>query len=537
MTRFRACFALFFGLFPVLAFGYQQSPAGFIISGTVVEHATKRPLCGMLVLLSPNEHPNRQLTVVTAGDGRFTFTDLPAAKYSLLAQRPGEQEMHGFQGTEGFSTGIVTGPQMNTANLVFPLDAPASISGTVVDENGDPVRQANVILFRKSVSFGQDQVSQAAQKATGSSGRFHFAHLPQGTYFIAVQAQPWYAQYTPAGGQGEENQPANTRELDVAYPVTYYGDTTSGASAAPIALAEGGSATAQITLRAVPAIHIPLIGADSSQGMNAQVYTEGPGGVPMYAQAITVGVNGSSELTGLAPGHYVVELQSFSQGAPSAPSRQTVDLAEGSTLTLQGAPSVSISGQIAFDGLDHPLDGAFVLISNHKNSYNAAVQQDGSFSFGPPSPPPGHYEIQVSNVPEFFVKSVIAKGAPSSGDAFDIAEGASVQLSITAGKGLSKLDGIALKDEKPMAAAMVLLLPQDLSRSALIRRDQSDSDGTFTLPQILPGRYTLLAIDDGRDLAYKDPAVVKPYLGSGQIIDIPTKDTAPVKVKVLPRKR
>jgi hypothetical protein len=84
---------------------------------------------------------------------------------------------------------------------------------------------------------------------------------------------------------------------------------------------------------------------------------------------------------------------------------------------------------------------------------------------------------------------------------------------------------------------MVLLLPQDMSHSLLIARDQSDSDGTFTLRDIHPGRYTLVAIDDGRDLAYQDPAVMKAYLGAGSVLEFPLRSDNPVKVTVLAHQR
>ena len=66
-------------------------------------------------------------------------------------------------------------------------------------------------------------------------GRFSCRHLGPGTYFIAVAARPWYARSLP-----QMAAQANP-ELDVAYPITYYGDTTDPASATPVNLAEGGS--------------------------------------------------------------------------------------------------------------------------------------------------------------------------------------------------------------------------------------------------------------------------------------------------------
>ena len=68
---------------------------------------------------------------------------------------------------------------------------------------------------------------------------------------------------------------------------------------------------------------------------------------------------------------------------------------------------------------------------------------------------------------------------------------------------------------------MVLLLPQDIQHSpGLIRRDQSDSDGTFTLTNIVPGQYTLVAIDGGDELEYSNASVIQPYLANGQILNI-----------------
>lgn len=86
-----------------------------------------------------------------------------------------------------------------------------------------------------------------------------------------------------------------------------------------------------------------------------------------------------------------------------------------------------------------------------------------------------------------------------------------------------------------MGGAMVLLLPQDLSQLSRIRRDQSDSDGSFKLQGIPPGRYTLLAIDDGSQLLYKTAAVIKPYLQRGVSVVIPRSETDVLKIPVQKR--
>ena len=67
-------------------------------------------------------------------------------------------------------------------------------------------------------------------------------------------------------------------------------------------------------------------------------------------------------------------------------------------------------------------------------------------------------------------------------------------------------------------------MPNDPAHNLeLFRGDQSDSDGTFTLRQILSGEYTVLAIAEGWDLEWSNPAALKPFIGGG------------VRVRVEPR--
>jgi hypothetical protein len=47
------------------------------------------------------------------------------------------------------------------------------------------------------------------------------------------------------------------------------------------------------------------------------------------------------------------------------------------------------------------------------------------------------------------------------------------------------------------------------------RRDQSDSDGSFALRDVAPGRYTVVAIEDGWDLDWARPEVIGRYLSGG----------------------
>jgi hypothetical protein len=54
----------------------------------------------------------------------------------------------------------------------------------------------------------------------------------------------------------------------------------------------------------------------------------------------------------------------------------------------------------------------------------------------------------------------------------------------------------------------------------LIRRDQSDSDGSFALRDVAPGQYNVIAIEDGWDLDWSRPEVMARYLQRGIAVSI-----------------
>jgi hypothetical protein len=97
--------------------------------------------------------------------------------------------------------------------------------------------------------------------------------------------------------------------------------------------------------------------------------------------------------------------------------------------------------------------------------------------------------------------------------------------------------GFAKRDGKPAAGAMVLLAPKNPAADReMFRRDQSNSDGSFSLNRVIPGEYTVIAIEDGWTLDWARPEVIAHYLANGQklIVSPRGKDVAladPVEVQ------
>jgi hypothetical protein len=80
---------------------------------------------------------------------------------------------------------------------------------------------------------------------------------------------------------------------------------------------------------------------------------------------------------------------------------------------------------------------------------------------------------------------------------------------------------------------MVVLVPDDPSNNApLFRRDQSDSDGTFSLNDIVPGKYTVIAIENGWEMEWANPYVLAPYIKNGEQVKIDAHSSLDLKINV-----
>ncbi|MBV9037857.1 MAG: carboxypeptidase regulatory-like domain-containing protein [Acidobacteriaceae bacterium] len=523
-------------LFALLGGCLKGQTGGYKISGRVVDDTTNTPLPKILVQISSTQQRDAAQFAITDSNGSFSFANLSPGKYSLLAGRS-DSGMQLYQGEEGFSTAIVVGPELDSEHIVFPLQKPGSISGTILDEEGTGLRGAQVHLYWQHMASGRLEVSGRGMQVTKTSGQFRFGHLQPGTYYLAVQAHPWYAQsYFPSTNAPDAAQNSSSQQFDVAYPLTYYADATDFSSASPITVTKGGTATVQMTLRPVPAVHIRLPDSQRKSGtnFNTSVVALGPNGqkIPMHPFHWSSGDH--QELGGIAPGRYEVSIQTFENGRPQTIGAKTMDLQNGSEVDLSSTSRVNISGHITFEGKPRPTDPLTLHLIRPEGGMlvQAPIGADGTFQAQSDTASPGRYRLALSNPEGFHFQSVDAKGGKWINGFLEVPEGANVQLSIIASAGSTALDGVVLRDDKPVPGAMVLLLPENSDRNDLTRRDQSDSDGTFTLPEVVPGRYRVLAIENGHGLAYQDPALIKPYLPLSQVVTVSAGKQPTLKVNV-----
>ncbi len=525
---------------------------GFRIAGTIVNSLTGQPMASASVAIARVTHgTEREISksVITGADGRFSFAALSQGKYSLMASARGFS-LQSFDRHDAYATAIAVGPDLDSEHLIFRLEPDASVEGDVTDENNDPIQFAMVRLFQTNLEGGLRKAISVNQGQTDDQGHYHIGHLEPGAYYVTVSARPWYAQNVrvPKGGDSNASSQAAQEDaaLDVTYPLTFYPDATDSSAATPLQLAPGARETANVVLRPVPSLHLRI-----HTGEAAHSAVIGRMIFPRVQQRIFEGylesvynapdswvAPGVVEISGLAPGHYVVEIPPSTGANEKGPSRgwyREIDLAGDADISASEAPSfVTITGTVLFENSRVPRGASIQLLNQETGeSFRSEISDNGEFDFNSDEVRAGRYLFMLGTARGYYLRKLAATGAKSSGRAIEIGTGGTVHVAAIAARGEGQVDGTALHDSTPFAGAMVVLVPQDPgNNSPLFRRDQSDSDGTFTLANVVPGQYTVIAIANGWDLEWGNPAVLQAYLKRGETVQVPPDSKLQVKVQV-----
>jgi hypothetical protein len=162
------------------------------ISGRVVDAITGRPIAGAIVtpagsavvISSAAPQPARALT---NADGRFIIRDLQKGAVLLTAAKNGYAAASFNQrrpGGTGQSIPVKDSDRLTGVEIRMWRNS--SISGTVVDEVGDPVVGVRVQAFPRRFVAGRRKYSAGPSDATDDRGVYRIANLEPGDYAIGV---------------------------------------------------------------------------------------------------------------------------------------------------------------------------------------------------------------------------------------------------------------------------------------------------------------------------------------------------------------
>ncbi|TAK19346.1 MAG: hypothetical protein EPO35_00330 [Acidobacteria bacterium] len=365
----------------------DSPPSTGVVIGTVVDESSGKPIGGAIVTIGqqggdvPRGAPAQ---VLTNSDGRFLFAKLPAGLFQFSARKPGY-----LTGSLGSSTGtlirpglpILLGPGEVRSDIKIALARPASLSGTVFDENGDPVVGAIVYSLRRQRNRGRLSWFGGTSDTTDDRGVYRFGDLPPGDRIVMVEQTN--ASVPTSAIEAYQKSTENQRPLE-SNPLS---DELFSTGATPLA---GGTPSARLI-------------NSQSQTLNrttVQPRVDDTGHLFVYPSVIypgTTSVAKASIIT-LRPGE----------------DRTGIDI------TLRPVKTITISGTVT--GPDGPVGLTAITLStpepiegrNLPNQVGTMTDVSGAFTFI--AVPPGDYTLRVTRIPPVRTASTMVMNTVQNSD-------------------------------------------------------------------------------------------------------------------------
>ena len=479
----------------------SEDPRSATVSGRVVDAVTGRPIAGVIVTPAGSAAtapagalPPRALT---NGQGLFILRDLRKGAVFLTATKNGYASASYNQrrpGGTGHSIPINDGQRITDVELRMWRNS--SISGTVVDEAGDPVVGVRVQAFPRRFVAGRRRYSPGTTATTDDRGIYRLANLEPGDYAVGVTSTQVAVPndvmdvfFGASGGAGERRRLEVSRELNAigsaivpagsqyalavgdqtymlpsgtavpqwqgtalaVYPSVFYPSAATIGEATAIAVRSGderGSIDLQLhpirTARVTGTVMAP---DGPAANVGVRLVPTGSNDLPTPLEVATTLTNGSGAFTfpAVPVGQFVVHVLRPPR-QPVSTDGTRVSVTPGGTITISGPPP----------------------------------------STGPPPPPPVPLDATL------WARMPLAVGeAGLEGVIVSLAQGPRVS-------GRVEFEGTG---EKPAGSALtgirINLDPADGSRlgdpTMAFQAGRPDDDGTFRTFGVPPGQYVLRA--------------------------------------------
>jgi len=517
-----------------------------VIRGQVVSAATGAPLKKAAVWVeafSPTRGVNGAPPVshpptVTDAEGHFTLANLDPGIYLLSARRNGYLDQ-GY----GAAEPEVVGPPVKLApgdalnGITLKLTPQSLLYGKVTDEDGDPVPDAEVLVYKISYAGGRKQFVNVTGTTSQADGSLVVGNLRPGRFYLSA--------WIRAG-----EQDPNAREVFVP---TYYPSTANAAEAAPIEVSAGAEVRGlAIRLRKSRVFHIRGRAVNSATGepaghlaLSLVARERGLAGGPK--RGTTTSGDGRFEFDGVLPGSYRIQSDAsaglfvlYGDGAPERATavfgRAVVGVGDSDVedVTVAVGKGVEIEGRMAgvVNAAKRPTLALVPTDANRSGSAYAKVEADGAFRLN--DVPPDVYELAATGLPEgAYVKAVAFNGQDATNQDLDLTSGAGGRLEITVASDGGEVAGTARNAKgDPLPGALVQIWPAGGEGARSVKADEA---GTFRFRGLPPADYRVAAWEDLDDDLATYPAFRARFEEQAATVGVAARATRRVEVTAISR--
>jgi protocatechuate 3,4-dioxygenase beta subunit len=505
-------------LFALAAAGQTPSPDQTgSVTGVVTDAVTHVPVKKTAVTAYPNGNFNGrnagpQATTTDAG-GAFTIANMPAGKYRLMFQHQNypQARFGGVIKTVEIKAGESAGP------VNAELTPGASVSGHVVDEDGDPIPNCSVQVHPPK---NPDQgVPMTGSSQSNVDGEYRAFGIAPGKYLLSAQCGQQVFQPHPFSA-------APDAPTSRAYATQYYPLTSEVKSAQMVELTPGNEKSGvdfQMSPAVVTQVHGIFApgGADWHGGqLNIQLTSLDQRGVNLGA-----GPNmdkGTFEFRQVFPGSYM--LAAYSQGPEESRigAWQRVEVSDRPVeLALELKHAIELSGKVEIESSGNTVNkvtpAQIQVVLNPQNQFampssQAHVSDDGTFTMKNVLPAPWHLQV---NAPFAFLKAAWLGSTDVTNAPLDLSAGAVGPLRIIVSTNTATIRG--------SAPAGLMVMAQRVDEDSRFRGNMAtgvDQNGQYNLGGLAPGKYRLMAAENGGPMSDDDGQEVTVREGETVTVDL-----------------
>jgi len=505
------------------------------VEGVAVKSTTGEGLKRVTVQLTPLSGGLQPYATLTETSGRFIIRDIVPGRYAIFASGEGYMEEARDKGKHNTQLSILDlTPGKNVSGIAFRLVPPGVITGNVYDEDGDPVTSAQVRALRVGGSAGHRQVGEAGSGQTNDLGVYRIWGLQPGKYLVAATYQP--QQLNP------------DHQTDEVYLPTFH-PSTPDTSQATVVEVEPGTETSGIDLdlRRVHAVAVRgRVMADGPVKSLRGIYvslmpggSEGNYSLSNYGGSVQ-NDSGDFEIRGVPPGPYTLSAY-WNDGKRQLYGRVPVEVSsanvDGVTFVL-GNP-ITLAGRVRVEGgnqFDFTRLGLWLLsIDKAMGSGGGQVKPDGTFLIE--NVYDGNYRLRIAGFPEeYYVKSAREGGSEVLESGLTISRSQlPSRLEIVLSPDGGRVEGTVLKEQSPVSAALVVLVPDPprRDREEMYSMKVTDGFGRFSLLGLPPGDFRLFAWESVQGTNYSDPDFFEAFEDRGTRVHIEERQSQTAQLEVI----
>jgi hypothetical protein len=514
----------------------QDAAKVYEVRGVVLNSVTHQPIARALV-------DGQQDAILTDNDGRFEL-HLAEGGTQIVVRRPGYSQRQGL--------GHFVAVGANMPEFTFYLVPQASITGRVTLSTGEAADEVRFTAYRKWNINGHARWMMQGMFTTNSEGIFHMTDL---------EAPDSYMICSTSSQEGSGNGAPGT--IRYGYPPVCYPGTTDLSSASALTVTPGQQAEADFTITRQPFYPVSITAAKSEKGqpMGIQIHDQSGRGMGYPAQWREQ--RGSYEAY-LPNGRYYAEAQS--RGESPAYGRIDFSVADAPltglnlvTLPLHPTP-VQIHKEFSEDSSGggprnfagavqigsgsqqgEPQPGLMLTLSSDDatmgNMGGAGLRHvRGSLdpdAFELPEQTPGRYWLRTYAF-QGYVSSITSGGVDLAREPLVIGSGGtSAPIEITLRNDGGRITGTVGSGTPPGStvgelSAFISAIPLFPTTTQMPVSAVYGGNGQFTMMNVPPGSYRIVASDKAPDFDTADPQEMARVSAHGQTVTVEAGGTVNV---------